>query len=206
MLKPKITIIVFIVVLASSAVTAAPATAAGWMVNGSNFTTGSVEGEAVGSPMEQTILSGGGTTITCQGHHHVFRWILIFFIELTLSLLQCTAAPPCTLASPTILNKAAIGEATLEGSLGVSVVTHPATGTIFTNISIEGAECPIEGVVPLTGHITYTLPTGRDERVKQAETTNVLASGGELKLGSAGASLKSYLLSETTSHQAWSFL
>jgi hypothetical protein len=206
MLKPKITIIAFIAVLASSAATAAPAMGApGWMVNGSNITT-AITSEAVGSPMEQTVLSGGGITVTCAGHHHVSTYTPSR-IELRLVLLLCSVnSSVCSLSSTTILNNTAIAEATLEGTLAVRVVSHPATGTLFASLELTGSECAEAGTVPLTGHITYSMPTGQDEKVKQEEITDVLASSGELKLGSSGASLRSSLLSETTSHLAWRFL
>ena len=204
MFKPRTIVVVVAMALASSAVAASSASAAGWMVGGTNL-TGS-EGIALGTIVDEPfVLSGGGSTITCTGvdieNGELFG---VNKDSETLVFLGCSiSGPPCTIKNSRITTFPLLSESTLEGTLAVSTLFKPESGTVFTNIELEGLECP-ESLLPVKGTAKVLSPTGQDERTLQLLSAKT--GKGELILGSEEASLKGSTLVEVESHKPWSLL
>jgi len=209
MFKPRTIAVVVAMAVASSAAlasSAATAAAAGWMVGGSTLTTGASEKLALTTKVDETfVLSAAGTTITCTG-------IKVENGELiapnkdseTLVFTGCTVnIPECTVKNGEIATKVLLSEATLEGALAANIQFKPETGTRFAEIEFSGVECAVE-LLPVTGTTRALAPTGQDERTLQLLTAKT--SPGELRLGSAEATLKGSTLVEVECHEPWRLL
>jgi len=209
MSKVKLIIAVCLGVLAISALTSASASAAGWMVGGTNL-TGTEKLATTAAVDEKGVLTGGGVTITCEGKTLNGAAPQI---EATnkgsatdLEFTGCKAAAPCSIESEKVKTEPVTVEATLEGTLAVVATFKPKSGTVFTVLHFLGAECALEGEQPVKGQAKVLAPTGQDERTLQLINAISSESSGELKIGSAGASLSGSALLKLENGKPWSFL
>jgi len=210
MSKAKIIIATFIAALALSAVASASASAAGWMVNGAEIT----KAEALATTAKVTKngeLTASGVTIECNGSTLDGTTPQIEDTNKgsagSLIFLGCKSITAnCSISKTEIGTVPIIVEATLEGATGVSASFTPKTGTIFTTIKYEGAECALLGVKPVTGKAKVTDSKGKEESVTQEIVANVTEASKELKVGSSGASLKGAAQLKLANSEPWSLL
>lgn len=213
MTKPKMIIGTLTVVLAlgvaAISATSAVAATASWMVAGTNL-TGSAPIATATKTDENFVLKAGSTgiVITCEVLEVESGKITAPNKDSASSLVfkKCKGSTVCPIANETIRTKPILSEATLEGTLAANITFTPETGTVFTEVTFEGAECGLSGIQPITGKAKALSPTGQDERTLQLLTPTVTEASGELKVGSSAASLKGSALLELESHKTWSFL
>jgi len=206
--RVRITVAACLGVLALSALASAPASAAGWMVNGTAL-SGS-QALATTAPVdESSVIKGAGVTITCSGK--TFNGATPQ-IESTnkgsaadFEFTECKASSPCTLEGKTIKTEAVTLEATLEGTEAVLAKLKPKTGTLFATIGFEGAECAIEGCQPVSGTAKVLAPTGQKERTWQ-RIEEIQTANGEFKVGSGSAELSGSALLKLANGEPWSLL
>jgi hypothetical protein len=207
-MSKKLITTVCVGVLALSALTLASSASAQWMVAGTTL----VGNEALANTAqvhELGKLKAAGVTINCAGKNltGVSPQIEAGDAGSASSLVfsECTANANCTVTK-TLGTLPLMAVAKLEGTLAVNVSFLPKTGTIFTTIKFEGAECALLGTQPVTGKANVLAPTGQDERLLQLIEAKVTEATGELKVGSSAAELKGSALLRLVSDKTWSFL
>ncbi|HUN77734.1 MAG TPA: hypothetical protein VMU32_02320 [Solirubrobacteraceae bacterium] len=215
MSKVKLTIGMFIAVLAVGAVASASASAAGWMMEGAEL-TGTASLNNVAPKLLPAELTASGVTIKCKGNlegvePRIFgsnkgsAASLIFKeCESTTKACELTAAEKTGIGTVPVL-----AEATLEGTSNVSIAFKPKTGSIFATIKYEaGSEgtCALLGLKGVTGKVTAKSPGGKMESLEHTLEVGVTAESGELKVGSAGASLSGAAMLKLEESVNWSFL
>ncbi|HVR05054.1 MAG TPA: hypothetical protein VMS02_03360 [Solirubrobacteraceae bacterium] len=188
----------------------APASAAGagWRVNGTTL-TGSEALSWYAQVDAQNVLKGAGVTITCSGASVNSEHLQIEASNkgstTQLEFTGCSTTAPCAVGAK-IATKPLTLEATLEGTLAVVATLAPKTGTLITTLEFAGTECSLAGTQPVSGHAKLLAPTGQDERTVQLVNEITTEASGELKIGSAAASLSGSELFTLTSCKGWSFL
>ncbi len=193
MSKYKISIMMFIVALAVSAMAASTASAS-WFVNDEKLLSGETAALATTANVDESyVLKFGGITIKCASKTlSSVAPELVAPNKLTASSLvfgECAASgEECSLEQTQIGTRPLTAELTEEGTLQDKTVLTPKTGTLFATIKLTGATCSETGKIAITGKAATTLPTGQSEKTLQEVDTN--APSGELKVGSASATLK----------------
>jgi hypothetical protein len=213
MVNAKLLTAAFLAALALFAVVAdsASATTAGWMSSGS-LISGSVP-LASTSPVDRKYqLNGGGLNIECEGssthkieeiHNHTVIVGLPLLNKKT--ILSCTTTNAnCTV--PALTTVPLIAEPTLEGTLGVRLVTKPISGTTIATVKFSGELCAVAGTKAITGDFNSALPTGQDERTSQLQEINVSTAQNLLFIASSAASFTGAELLTLASGKPWSFL
>jgi hypothetical protein len=203
----------FIVVLSVNATVSSSAMATfGWLINGT-LLVGFAPFASTFFVDEKARWGFGTTEISCSGSTlsavspEMDNENHITFPSLIFPGCSVTSSGECTLASgSTIGTLPLLSEATLDGPLGVRGVFKPRTVNTIATIKLEGANCAETGKLPITGAESWLMPTGQDERTWQLVSFNVLASSGELKIGSTAASLKASILFKLASSLPWSFM
>lgn len=213
MSKVKMIAAVLIAAFALSALVSASASAAaGWMVNGT-LLSGSAALASTAAVEKPGTLTAAGVTIECTSStlHSIESEIkspntnAIRSVEYS-GCSSVTAS--CALAGGTgvIATLPFTGEVTLSGSSGVVDTFTPKTKSLFATIGYEGEICALKGVQPVTGKAKILAPTGQEERTVQQASSLVTEASGELKVGSAPASIVGTVLSKLASGLPWSFL
>jgi len=214
MSKVKILIMAFVAVLALSALASASASAstAGWMVNGKLLTGSETAALATTAVVDENAkLTANTITIECEGKtlNGINPKIEAGNMGSATSLVftECKSiSEKCKISSTEIGTVPLLAEATLEGTLGTKVLFSPQSGTTFATIKYEKGTgtCSLEGLKPVTGKVTVTAPTGQDENTLQQ--IEAATPEGELKIGTASATLKGKALLKLATGQPWSFL
>jgi hypothetical protein len=208
--KARTIAMVFGAALALGAAGASSAAASGWMVGGTQLKSSAALAPTA-AVTEDPQFSAAGITVTCsnivshsEGETHetieTEEWIILIHTE----WLECSASSECSLKSPTIGSVPLSGVPVTEGSLGFKTTLAPKTGSIFATVKFEGSNCAIAGLTPITGKETVIAPRGQMEATLQEVKANNVE--GELKVGSAAATLKGAALLKLASGKPWSFL
>ncbi|HUN77872.1 MAG TPA: hypothetical protein VMU32_03030 [Solirubrobacteraceae bacterium] len=195
--------------VAGMALNVSSASAAGWMVGGSEL-SGSEAVATTAAAMENAKGEASGVTVECAGATtNAVSPKLEAPNKASASSIVFTGCESKTAGCKTA--KTEIGtvpvtvEATLEGATKVRAVGRPVTGKIFTTIKYEGAECALAGVKPVTGQVTAT--SSADEEVLESLVLILITeASGELKEGSSSAYLHIHVLVRLASGRAWNYL
>jgi hypothetical protein len=213
MSKAKMIVTTLIAVIGLSAIVSASASAAGWMVNGTELkgsaalaNTAAVDKNSKLTAAEVTIectgktLNGAGPEIKAGNTGHAK----------SLEFTGCkSTTETCKLgggnATGIIGTLPVNAEATLSGALGVVAKFTPET-KLFATIDYEGSKCALAGVQAIKGKVTVTAPTGQDERTAQEIVANVTEASDELQVGSSAAEFTGSALLELSKGEKWSLL
>jgi len=207
MFKPRTIVVVVAMALACSAVVASAAAAAteGWMVGGTTLGATGTAALALSTIVDEPfVLTGAANTFTCTKLD--IEEGKLFGVNKdseTLIFLGCGPDGACTVKNETIKTVPLLSESTLEGTLAVSTLFKPETGTLFTDIELAGEQCA-EEALPVKGTARVLSPTGQDERTLQLLSAKTVK--GELILGSEEASLKGSALVGLANNKPWSLL
>jgi hypothetical protein len=185
----------------------ASASAAEWYVAGSPL-TGSAALASNTSTSESIVLSFSGANIRCSGLELKTASIAAKtggqIEHLLLTGCEFTNLS-CRLKSSTIETK----QLTMEAALGAKspedkVLLKPKTETLIAEFKLgEGEKCPWSGsTFKLTGHMTFVVSKGREERVEQEVA---LRSEGELFASGSEAHLSGTVGLKLASAKNWSF-
>lgn len=211
-MSKKLIVTMCVGVLSLSALALASSASAVWMVNGTNL-SGTEKLATTAAVDENGLLKGAGVTITCtsktlEGVSPEIEGAAPGDKGKASSLVfkECAANANCTLATKTIGTLPLTATATLGTSPAVNVLFKPTSGTIFTTIKFNGAECALLGTQPVTGQAKIAAPTGQTEKTIQEIAANVTEASGELKIGSSPAELKGAALLQLSTSKGWSFL
>jgi hypothetical protein len=171
-----------------------PASAsAGWFVEGEEVTTAGAALATTAKVDQSSVLKGSGVAVTCSGATlNSVSPEIVLPNKITASSLEftgCSAAAPCSLTKPAITTEPVVAELTEQAPPAVPAILKPKTGTRITRIDLEGEECAFAGETSVTGQARVLLPTGQEKNELQALVWEAKESTGELKLGSASASL-----------------
>src|SRR5262249_10113876 len=143
----------------------ASAATSGWMVSGTNFTTGTKAIATTAAVDKEGELTAAGITINCKSK--VLNGIApqingatgmgdansLVFNECEIQ--EGKGTPPCTLATKTIGTLPVLVDLTLDGATADKGRFLPTnTSKIFATIKYEGPECPLKGVQPVNGAAT----------------------------------------------------
>ena len=192
---------------AVAAMTAAPAGATGWDVNGTTL-VGSAALATTANVEQENEIVAVGVSITCTG---AALNAVNAGIEASnkgsataLEFKECSAnGNTCSLENSTIKTRPLSLEATQQGAIAVVTKFKPKTGTLLSEITFEGTECSLAGVQPLTGTVKALAPTGQEERTWQLIEAGVTAASGELKLGPAAALFNGAASFKLASQKGW---
>jgi hypothetical protein len=210
MAMPRVRLLIVTIasVLAFSAV-ASSAANAGWMVNGTSFTSGTkalvstaavdqafrlatidLEVKCAGTTMKTANAAINGTTEMAD----------VASLEFT----ECDAGGgTCSLGESQFKTVPLLASLALDGSSPSAAqgVFLPKTKGIFATVKFEGAQCPMTGVLPITGSQSFLAPTGRLER-----TLQLISIKGPLTVLGLEGSLESSILARLASNEPFSFL
>lgn len=204
--------VLFVGVLVISVVGCASAwaTTAGWMVNGSQLTgTAALATTAAVDQKIELLAPEAGVTIICNNKtlnsaSPTINGSNEMGSATSLELTECANFGPCGISAGGILLTQVLIDLTLDGTLATKGRFLPLSKN-FATIKFEGAECGIAGVQPVSGGITFLMPTGQDERTLQLITfTN--EEPGSVKVGKDSAEFKGSFLVRLASGLPFSFL
>lgn len=193
-------------------VTTPGATAAGWMVNGTEL-SGPASLATTAAKVRDPKLVFSSVTIECAG-----ETINSVSPQLespnrgTLKVLEFTGCDAvgknCQLAGTKVATVPLSLEATLEGFANVGIKFVPkSAGTLLATIAFEGSKCDLaEEIQPLKGSFKGHLEVGQAETVTQELVVSVPESSGELKVGSTNALMNLAAKLKLASGKAWSLL
>ena len=212
--KIKAILTALAVVCAFSAVASSSALAAeaGWMVEGKLLTAG--ETFAVAETTTRVggkyLLKSGNIELDCETLQIEKGFITGINKNGAKSILfsGCAALTPnCTLLNSSISTVPILSEATLDppNALAAVIVFKPETGTVFATFKFNGGSCAPSGVKAVVGTQAVLAPTGADENTEQ-QLTAIELKAGELKIGSATATLTGAAKVKLEHGQPWSFL
>ena len=204
--------IIGVLMLSAMASASASAATAGWMVGGTNLATGSSEAisETTTRVGANYKLAFAGVEIECETLKVEGGFITGPSKNGAKSLhfTGCKAKTAnCTLNPTTLSTLPLLSEATLDppNALAAVIVFKPETGPLIFTFKFEGTNCGLAGNKAITGTQAVLAPTGADERTEQVLTAIELVAG-ELKAGSANASLTGSAGLTLVSKRTWSFL
>jgi hypothetical protein len=191
MFKIKLTFIVLVLASAVCAVAASSASA-GWSIEGVELPAGSKAALATTAKVTENFkLAAAGVTIECTGANlnsispEIVGPSKIAASSLTFS--ECKANTNCTVTK-TIGTVPVLAELTEQTAPEDKAVFAAETKTTIATIKYEGELCALEGIQPITGKASISLPRGQEGKTLQEIRANT--TSGELKLGSNAATLK----------------
>ncbi len=205
MSKLRLCIAAGFAVIAFGAIAASTAQA-GWLVLGTAVSAPTSIGASVTDKtgvltfssieVECTKTALGGGTINPPAK------ILVSALEFS----GCKVLKPttCTLEGTSIATRPVEGEATLDGSLAFKTKIKPETGSLLATFKLNGASCASAGKNAVTGSFTALSPEGQDERLLHLVTL-LVATAGELEVGSAAATISGSSLFCVEKDMTWRF-
>jgi len=194
--------------LAFSAVASSAANAV-WMVNGTNFTSGTKALASTAAVDQAFRLATTDLEIKCAGSTMKSRNAIIngttgmVDVE-SLEFTECTnGGGPCQLAESQFKTVPLLADLTLTGSnpSAAQGIFLPKTKGIFATVKFQGEQCVMIGVLPIIGSQPFLAPTGRLER-----TLQTIAISGPLTVEGLEGSLESSILARLASNEPFSFL
>jgi hypothetical protein len=185
--------------------------AAAWFVEGEELTTTAALASTAAVD-EKTVLAAAaaGVSVECNGAAlNAVNPEIAAPNTLTAADLEftgCTSGvSTCSLETSKIKTEPVVAELTEQSPPAAVAVFKPKTGTLITSIAFLGSECSLAGEEPVTGRVRALLPTGEEEYVSQDVGWLPKESSGELKIGSAGASLTGSALLTLANANSWAF-
>jgi hypothetical protein len=211
MSKIRILAVAFFAVFAFSAIAAGSAQA-GWLVLGSLLVgsaaissgtvvdkEGVLEYEVEGSKVKigctNLTVSGGKISEPDK------------FLATSLEFNGCVETAPanCSLSNTNVGTLPVEGLVTLDGPLATKAKVKPENpSALFATFKIEGVKCSLAGKEAVTGSASVLDPEGQDERLWHLLNA-LVETAGELKVGSASASISGSALFKLESNMLWSF-
>jgi hypothetical protein len=111
----------------------------------------------------------------------------------------------CTLESTTIGTLPVEGTLTLDGPLATKGKAKPVNANeLFATFKLNGTSCSASGKNAVTGTAGVLDPEGQDERLWHLLNA-LIETAGELKVGSASATISGSALFKLESNMLWSF-
>jgi len=162
--------------VALALVGASSASAHGWVINGTELTTTAALAHtaAVDTPYNLRAPSLG-LRITCTGKEaSITKGELLGSAKIaqgeSFSMEGCSEISPaaCKLSSTTISSNAFLWLLSLVASiLPLRILLHAPSGKVLSMLTFEGAECAVEGSLPITGIAVRALQESTNEQVLQ---------------------------------------
>jgi hypothetical protein len=199
-----------LIVVSVFGATVASSASAGWFVEGEEL-SGSAALATTAATAEATKLSFKGVTTECDGSNlnavspQVEGSNKMSAASLTFT--GCSASGEgCSLLGSQVGVSSVVAETTAQGTAEVEAIFAPKTGSTFTTIKFTGSKCPIANEnIPIKGHVTTTVPTGREEDASQGFLADVSEASGELTAGGSKASFTSDILWTLASGKEWAW-
>lgn len=197
-------------VLVCSAVATSSASA-GWVIEGAGL-SGAAVLATTAKKIENTKLVFAEVTVECSGENLNAVAPQIEAPNIgsvtTLVFSGCSASGKnCKLATSMGGDVGTLPvslESTVEDSSEVDTKFAPKTGTLLTTLAFEGERCSLaEEIQPVKGTVNARMPTGQEEETLQEIKAQVTSASGELKVGSANASLEGATDLKLASSQKW---
>jgi hypothetical protein len=213
MSRAKLFIVAVLGVLAFSAVASSMAEA-GWMVNGTEFTSGTKALLLNAIVHEKGVLTAGAAEVKCEGStlmgkNPVINGATSMGDATSLEFTECVGNAVCPIAASMegkigtlpVLADLTLDEPNTKAVKGVFLSTN--SSKLFATIKFEGAECSLKGVQPVKGTQPFLAPTGRVENTLQLI---IATNESSLFVGSTVATLKGSILVGLASGERFSWL
>jgi len=207
MSKIRILAVAFFATFALSAIAAGSAQA-GWLVLGS-LLVGSAAIEKATVTDKVGILTFSSIEIECTTLA-VSGGAIVETAKAeatSLEFTDCKVVKPstCTLEGTTIGTLPVEGVVTLDGPLATKSKAKPKNAQeLFATFKLNGSSCSASGKNAVTGEAAVLDPEGQDERLWHLLNA-LIETPGELKVGSAAATISGSALFKLTSDMLWSF-
>ena len=209
MSKVKVTLSVLVALFALSAIASASASAAGWMVSGTEL-SGSTSLATTAKTDKAAKLKAAGVTIECTGTNLEGTSPVITAPNTgsatSLTFTECESTNATCSVTKTIGTVPIHATVALGAGNDVKARFLPKTKTVFATIEYKGATCALLGVQPVSGKALVDDANGKVESVLQLIEAVTTEASGELKVGSSPAELTGSALLKLASGAQWSFL
>ncbi len=188
---------------------ASSAANAGWMVNGTNFTSGTKALASTAGVDQALRITSAVLDIKCAGStmkstNAVINGATGMMDVNSLEFTECDrSGEVCRLAESQFKTTPLLADFTLDGSNpnAVQGAFLPTAGEIFATVKFEGAECAMTGVLQVRGSQSFLAPAGRLERTLQSITLL-----GSSSISGLTASVEGSILTRLASNEPFSFL